>query len=69
VTALLRRAGLPVAGAPLGVERYLELMSLDKKVSAGKLRLVLLRALGEGCITGDAPAEMVRAAIAKCCET
>jgi 3-dehydroquinate synthase len=66
VAAILRRARLPVTGEALGVDRYLELMSLDKKVSAGKLRLVLLKALGKGFITGDAPPEWVRASITAC---
>ncbi len=65
--ALLKRARLPVTGAPLGVDRYLELMSLDKKVDAGKLRLVLLKALGEGVIRGDTPIELIRASIAANC--
>ncbi len=69
LTALLARARLPVAGPALGVDRYLELMSLDKKVEAGKLRLVLLKKLGEGVITGEAPADLVRAAIDSCCFT
>ncbi|MDD5296991.1 MAG: 3-dehydroquinate synthase [Rhodocyclaceae bacterium] len=66
VRTLLSRAGLPIEGPALGVDRYLELMSLDKKVSAGKLRLVLLKALGEACITGEAPPAMIRAAIEAC---
>jgi 3-dehydroquinate synthetase len=37
---LFQRAGLPVFGPPLAVERYLELMQHDKKVQDGKLRLV-----------------------------
>jgi hypothetical protein len=43
IEALFERAGLPVCGAAARCERYLELMSHDKKVEAGKLRLVLLQ--------------------------
>lgn len=65
-TALLVRARLPTQGPALGVERYLELMALDKKVSAGKLRLVLLRKIGEGIICADAGLPQIRAAIEAC---
>ena len=44
--ALLQRAGLPVDAPRLGRERYLALMSRDKKVVAGSIRFVLLDALG-----------------------
>ena len=64
---LLAAAGLPVTGAPLGVERYIDLMGHDKKVVAGKLRLVLLKHLGEAITYGDAPPEQIRAAIEACC--
>lgn len=65
--ALLAAAGLPIVGAPLGVERYIDLMGHDKKVIAGKLRLVLLKHLGEAVTYGDAPPEQIRAAIEACC--
>lgn len=64
---LLAAAGLPVVGAPLGVDRYIDLMGHDKKVIAGKLRLVLLKRLGEAVTYGEAPPEQVRAAIEACC--
>jgi 3-dehydroquinate synthetase len=56
LTRLVARAGLPVDPPRLGVERYLELMGRDKKVAAGAIRFVLLRALGEAFVTADAPA-------------
>lgn len=64
---LLAAAGLPVVGAPLGVDRYIDLMGHDKKVIAGKLRLVLLKHLGEAVTYGEAPPEQIRAAIEACC--
>ena len=67
LTALLRRANLPVNGAPLGPARYLELMSHDKKVVGGRLRLVLLKRLGEAVTYAEAPAEEIAAAIEACC--
>ena len=65
--ALLRRAGLPVRGPVLGADRYMALMALDKKVASGKLRLILIEALGKGVIRDDAPETEVRAAIEACC--
>jgi 3-dehydroquinate synthase len=53
---LVARSGLPVDPPRLGVERYLELMGRDKKVAAGAVRFVLLRALGEAFVTADVPA-------------
>ena len=67
IEALLERARLPVWGPRLGVERYVELMSHDKKVEAGKLRLVLLRALGCAVMHGEAPAGEIAAAIEARC--
>jgi 3-dehydroquinate synthase len=64
---LLLRAGLPLKGPVLGAERYLELMSHDKKVVAGKLRLVLLKALAEAVTHADAPRTEIIAAIESCC--
>ncbi|WP_018230643.1 3-dehydroquinate synthase [Methyloversatilis universalis] len=62
-----KAAGLALRGPKMGVERYLELMSHDKKVEAGKLRLVLLKRIGEATIFGDAPASDIAASIEHCC--
>lgn len=43
---LVERAGLPVRGPALGAERYLELMSVDKKNEGGEIRFVVIEALG-----------------------
>jgi len=71
VRQLLHRAGLPTTGAKLGgkidTERYLELMSLDKKVEDGKLRLVLLKQIGAACVSADATEREIRATIEACC--
>jgi 3-dehydroquinate synthase len=61
---LLSRFGLPVDPPPLGADRYLELMSRDKKVETGKLRLVLLEALGKATIRRDIPTPALRALLA-----
>jgi 3-dehydroquinate synthase len=57
---LLRRCGLPVQPPPIGAARALELMAMDKKVLAGRLRLVLLRRLGEAVVSGDYAAEALQ---------
>jgi 3-dehydroquinate synthase len=64
VRTLLARADLPVAPPSIGAARALNLMGLDKKVLAGRLRLVLMRRLGEGVVTGDYPAEALQATLA-----
>ena len=53
VRLLIERAGLPVQAPGIGVERALELMALDKKVQGGRIRLVLLKALGDATLTAD----------------
>ena len=67
VRALLQRAGLPITGPALGAERYLELMSHDKKVVAGHLRLVLLRGLAHAVTYADASRADIIAAIESRC--
>jgi len=64
IESLLSRAGLPVRAPALGVERYLDLMGLDKKVEGGKLRLILLRRIGEAFVTSDFPQGELRAVLA-----
>jgi 3-dehydroquinate synthase len=64
---LLLRAGLPVqAPATIAEEQFLALMAVDKKVMDGQLRLVLLRAVGEGCVTADFSLANLRKTIAAC---
>jgi len=56
IRALIARARLPVQAPPaLTPERFRELMSVDKKVQAGRLRLVLLRRIGQAVVTADVP--------------
>jgi 3-dehydroquinate synthase len=53
VTDLLARFGLPVTAPPIGAARARELMGLDKKVLGGRIRLVLLRSLGQADVVAD----------------
>ncbi|PPC92919.1 MAG: 3-dehydroquinate synthase [Methylotenera sp.] len=53
IYALLTAANLPLDAPKLGVEKYLDLMQLDKKVADGKIRLVLQQGIGKSVITSD----------------
>ncbi len=46
--------GMPVVPpADISVEQYLDLMMSDKKAELGKIRFVLLKAIGEAVVDGD----------------
>ena len=56
VKRLLMAANLPVVPPEsISSAEFLNLMAVDKKVLAGKLRLVLLRSLGHAVVTADFP--------------
>lgn len=56
IRGLLRQAQLPLnPPAELSAAQFRRHMSVDKKVSAGVLRLVLLHAIGEAYVSGDYP--------------
>ena len=42
-----------VPPADITIERYLDLMASDKKTEQGKLRFILLKAIGQGAIASD----------------
>jgi 3-dehydroquinate synthase len=54
--ALLARLGLPVQAPGDDPEAFITAMNMDKKVLAGRLRLVLLDAIGAARLTADFPA-------------
>ncbi len=60
IRQLLTAAKLPLDAPKLGVEKYLDLMQLDKKVADGKIRLVLQQAIGQSVITSDYDAEKLK---------
>jgi 3-dehydroquinate synthase len=68
VRALVERAGLP-ARAPAGLtpDDFRRLMALDKKIAGGRMRLVLLRAIGEACVTADFDPAALQATLAQFC--
>lgn len=63
IEKLFLMAGLPVKGPVLGAARYLDLMSHDKKVIDGRMRLVLLTAIGKAVVSDIATADQIGAAI------
>ncbi|AXS81371.1 3-dehydroquinate synthase [Dechloromonas sp. HYN0024] len=67
VEQIFVRAGLPVFGPRLGSARYLELMSHDKKVQDGKLRLVLLQEIGRAVVSDQANDRQIGVAIEARC--
>lgn len=63
---LFERANLPTEGPPsLDIETYMQLMGLDKKVVGGKLRFVLLEAMGYAVVS-EVPEDMLRRTLAAC---
>ena len=64
---LLARANLPTLSPDsMQLEDYLPHMMRDKKVLAGKLRLVLLKSLGQAYIATDTDKDLVLNAIKRC---
>jgi 3-dehydroquinate synthase len=63
---LIERAGLPVAGPGLGAHRYLDLMAIDKKAEAGRIKFVLLERLGAARVAEQIPPDALRATLNAC---
>lgn len=61
--ALLERTGLPVAARDVPARAALEHMRIDKKVKAGRIRLVLLKGIGSAYVTGEYPDGALRATV------
>lgn len=53
VAKLLQAFDLPIKPPQIAVQTALDLMGHDKKVQQGKIRLILLKALGEAFVTAD----------------
>ncbi len=64
IIALLKRAKLPTAPPGIAPERLLELMRVDKKAEGGKLRFVLLHAIGAASVRADLTAAALQQALA-----
>ena len=67
LSALLSKANLPQQSpTDMTVDDFLQAMSVDKKVQDGKLRLVLLRSLGEAQVVADTPKVQLTEALRAC---
>lgn len=66
IRKLFERARLPVVSPDLGVDQYLELMGLDKKVEGGKMRFVLLKQVGHAVVYGDVPPVLLQQTLQAC---
>jgi 3-dehydroquinate synthase len=53
VERILKTFGLPIDVSALSAETLADKMKIDKKVAAGRIRLVLLKAIGKSVVTGD----------------
>ena len=56
---------LPVAPPSIATDAFLAAMSIDKKVIAGEIRLVLLRGIGDAEVTSAYPQDEMRSLLAK----
>jgi 3-dehydroquinate synthase len=61
---LLVRAGLPVRAPAIGIDRFVELMRIDKKAEGGEIRFVVIEAVGRAGVR-PAPDALVREVIAR----
>ena len=67
IETVLQDAGLPVrAPQSLAPGRMLELMAVDKKAQEGRLRLVLLEAIGEAVVTSEFERSALERTLAEC---
>lgn len=64
ISAILQAAKLPVTAPKLGVEKYLDLMGLDKKVVDGQIRLILQQDIGKAVVSADYDPEALRQTLA-----
>ncbi len=63
--ALLKQANLPIQSpGSMSPEQYLEIMSIDKKVDRGVIKLVLLEQLGKAVVTGDYNPDLLQQTLA-----
>lgn len=64
VRSLVRAIGCPAQAPDLGVDRWIDLMQVDKKTRSGQLRFVLLPELGRAVLQA-VPLDAVRKALEK----
>jgi len=67
ISKLLKMLGLPTSlPSSLGTREMMRIMELDKKATAGGLRLILLRTIGEAFIDDASMPEDIAAALEQC---
>jgi shikimate kinase / 3-dehydroquinate synthase len=66
IREIFLRAGLPVHAPKFVPKKYLQLMTLDKKVEAGKIRFILLNRIGEAVMHADVPTAVLSETISAC---
>lgn len=64
IAAIMRSAGLPDRPPALDTAVWMRGMQLDKKVEDGRIRFVLLRAIGESCLSADVPVGLLERVLA-----
>jgi 3-dehydroquinate synthase len=60
IKTIMQAAKLPIEPPDLGVDEYLRLMQLDKKVADGRIRLILQQDIGKAIITAEYDAEKLK---------
>ncbi len=60
---IMKKAGLPTAAPDLEADTYLDLMALDKKVEEGRIRFILLDAIGKASIRSGISSDEIVGAI------
>ncbi len=64
---LLTAAGLPITPPALSPATFRQHMAVDKKVLNGRLRLILLRGIGQTVISADFPMQALDETLHACC--
>ncbi len=60
IIKILKEAKLPTDPPKMSEDKYMQLMSMDKKVVDGKIRLVLQKGIGDSVITSDYDAKHLK---------
>lgn len=66
IRKIFSQAGLPIHAPKLTPENYLQLMTLDKKVDAGRTRFILLNRIGEAVMRADVPRAVLFETLSDC---
>lgn len=66
IKTIFQAAKLEKLAPALGVDRYLDLMGLDKKVQDGQIRLILQQGIGQTIITSDYDNEKLKLILESC---